>query len=600
MRERLAKRRSLPRVALSVAGACAVLVGCSDGARDVPPGAVTIDAATAGNDDGSPPPVGTGLPMMRQRGRDWTADGEVVRLRGVNLGNWLQMEFWMMGGAITSDAGTIGDQCTLEAVLDERFGYAERERLLDAFRDSWMTDRDWDRIAALGFNLVRLPFPHHLLENEHEPFTLRPDAWEYLDRAIAEASDRGIYTILDLHGAPGSQGWEHHSGCAGRNWYWDGGDGRPSDHYQARAAWLWEQIAERYAGNGSVAAYGLLNEPWGTDGVTLSNNLTSLYHAVRAVDPDHVIILHGHNATGIEHLDIPGNDVAYEMHFYPGIFGWRNDDDPTQVHIDWLFCHAGTGPGTCDWDAQIDARQIPFLIGEFQPWTELGPDAGDITRKTYDVYNGLGWAATGWSYKTTSLAGEDGTGDNGWPWGVVTNTAGYASIDVSTASAEDIEAWFRQFASQPIATHDGVQQWMTYQPTAGGDRIEAEHFIQHAGADIEVTADPQGGHFNAAYLDDGDWMVYEVTVPASGAYRLQYRVASPGGGLVGASIRDGAALGETTILATGDWQTWQDLDGPTVHLDAGVARIRLDVVRGGWNLNYWRLVAASDRARAPR
>ncbi|MGD8174923.1 cellulase family glycosylhydrolase [Marinimicrobium sp. ARAG 43.8] len=531
------------------------------------------------------------LPMIRQQGKDWVVNGEPIRLRGLNLGNWLQLEFWMMGQAMSTSQGPINDQCTLEAALDSRFGYAERERLMDIFRDSWMTDRDWDRIADLGFNAVRLPFPHNLIEDENNPYTLRPDAWEYLDRAIAEAAERGIYTILDLHGAAGSQGWEHHSGCEGRNWYWDGGNGQPASHYQDRTAWLWDMIASRYAGNSNVAAYGLLNEPWGTDGQTLANNLTSLYHTVRAKDPEHIIIMHGHNATGIDFFNPPGNDVAYEMHFYPGIFGWRDNDDPTQVHLDWLFCNSDSGGGTCDWDATINGRQVPFLIGEFQPWTELDANGGEITRKTYDIYNGLGWAATAWSYKTASPTAHNGDPNNGWPWGLITNTSGFNPINIDTASLPQIEAWFGQFATQSLSTHGDIAYWMDYQPTAGSGTIEGEHFRWHSGAAMEVTTDPQGGDFNAAYLDTGDWMVYRVNVPQAGNYRFEYRIASPNGGQVSASIHNGTPFSSTHIPATGGWQNWQTVSGPTVYLNSGEQDLSLYVSGGGWNLNFWRLVA---------
>src|SRR6266571_5352319 len=68
------------------------------------------------------PPVA----LLHAAGTKWArVDGSQVNLKGVNLGNWLINEFWMMG---QGSAG-IGDECKLEAALDARFGYAERERL---------------------------------------------------------------------------------------------------------------------------------------------------------------------------------------------------------------------------------------------------------------------------------------------------------------------------------------------------------------------------------------------------------------------------------------------------------------------------------------
>jgi len=124
------------------------------------------------------------LPMLHTEGTRWlAADGSAPALRGVNLGNYLIQEFWMMG---QGSAG-IDDQCKLEAVLDRRFGYAERERLYALYRDNWITARDWDMLPRLKLNLVRLPFIYSVLEDEQHPRQLRADAWHYLDQAIDEA-----------------------------------------------------------------------------------------------------------------------------------------------------------------------------------------------------------------------------------------------------------------------------------------------------------------------------------------------------------------------------------------------------------------------------
>jgi aryl-phospho-beta-D-glucosidase BglC (GH1 family) len=209
-------------------------------------------------------------------------DGQQVDLRGLNLGNWLQLEFWMMGSHMRDGGAAIQDQCGLEGLLSERFGHQEKERLMTVYRDSWMTERDWDLVAALNINLVRIPFMFNLIEDETSPMNVRQDAWVHLDWAIQQAEARGIYVILDLHGAVGSQGWEQHSGCADRNELWG------SEEYRARTLWLWEQIADRYKDRSAILGHGLLNEPWGTDAETLAAYSYELYDAVRARDPNHV------------------------------------------------------------------------------------------------------------------------------------------------------------------------------------------------------------------------------------------------------------------------------------------------------------------------
>lgn len=401
--------------------------------------------ATAGKPTAQP------LPAIHTQGTQWlTANGQPVALKGVNLGNWLLPEFWMMG---YGDNAPVNDQCTLEAVLEQRFGFAERERLIKVFRDHWITERDWDLLAQFGFNVVRLPFMWSLIEDEKNPRHLRADAWHYLDGAIAQAEQRGMYVILDLHGAVGSQGSEHHSGCAHKNLYWT------TPAYQERTAWLWQQIAQRYKNRSSVAAYGLLNEPWGSSAEQLAVEAKKLYVAIRKVDPQRVIILPDH-PKGIEPYGKPSeqgmHNVAFETHPYPGFFGWGKPS--AEVHRNWLHCVPG-GRTVCDWQARMKDLNTPLFIGEFQPWADLEPElAGQVTRATYDRYAELGWAATAWAYKKLSRNG----GDAPVNWGLVTNAKGVPvpELDFRVATLGEIENFFKSFGTLAYQVHQPVLRWM--------------------------------------------------------------------------------------------------------------------------------------------
>jgi glucan 1,3-beta-glucosidase len=397
-------------------------------------------------------PITTASQMVSAQGAKWvTADGRQITLKGVNLGNWLLNEFWMMG----QGSNGIDDECKLEAVLDKRFGYAERDRLMTLFRDNWIQERDWDMLARFGLNVVRLPFIHTVVEDEKNPGHLRADAWRYLDEAIAQAEKRGIYVIFDLHGAAGSQGWEQHSGCAGKNLYWS------TPEFQERTTWLWQQVATRYKDRPSVAGYSLLNEPWGTSAPNLAAVVGKLYTAVRAVDPNHVIILPGHNS-GIDAYGKPSTkgmtNVAFEMHFYPGLFGWGQIG--AGVHRDWLRCNAAGTSGVCEWNTRITGLDTPFLVGEMQPWASMGAElGGQVTRASFDKYAQLGWAATAWSYKYVSNNGGQGNGT----WGLVTNASGerVPALDFNTASLAEIENLFRLYGNVKYEPQQQVLDWMT-------------------------------------------------------------------------------------------------------------------------------------------
>jgi len=398
-------------------------------------------------------PIVDASQMVRAHGPRWvTVDGKSIVLKGANLGNWLINEFWMMG----QGKHDIDDQCKLEAALDRRFGYSERERLMKLFRDNWMTSKDWDMLASFGVNLVRVPFIHTVVEDEKQPGTLRSDAWHYLDQAISEAEKRGIYVILDLHGAAGSQGWEHHSGCASRNQYWSVPDN------QKRTVWLWQQVASRYKDRPSIAGYSLLNEPWGTDSANMAAVVATLYQAVREKDPHHVIILPGHVKDDIKAYGDPKQrgiqNVAFEMHPYPGHFGWKTAG--RDVHREWLGCEADGKSGVCDWDRRIRELDTPFYLGEIQPWASMGLElGGQVARASFDTYARYGWAATAWSYKFVSNKGGHGDGT----WGMVTNAAGseVPALDFNSASLAQIEALFKGFGTLRYEPHGPLLRWMT-------------------------------------------------------------------------------------------------------------------------------------------
>jgi endoglucanase len=531
------------------------------------------------------------LPMVHQSGKYWVdPSGNRVNLRGVNVGNWLAMEFWMLDGAISNSNGGVNDQCTLESSLTARFGETEKERLMTVYRDNWIKARDFDLIAGMGMNVVRVPFLSNLVENNAAPYTLRADAWKYLDFAVNEAEKRGMYVILDLHGAVGGQAAasEQHDGCVGAAELWT------NPTYRDRTKWLWDMIASRYRGRSAVVAYDLLNEPWGTDATTLATYSYELFNTVRAKDPEHIILLPGHNS-GIDAYGNPNSrgltNVALWMHFYPGLWSWNEVSGAqaqANMYANWLHCGTGDSREVCNWNTKLSAINTPFLVGEFQPWTLLGDYGGQMTRKAYDIFNMLGWAGTNWAYKNTTKAGSNGA-TSSWGWGMVTNSSNggtYGAINVSTATSSAIEAYFRAFGSQALVRNESIAYWMNWKPTVGS-RIEAEMFNNHSGVRMETTTDTGGG-FNAGNIETNDWMSYPINVPTAGAYTVQFRVASPntGGQLV--LSRNGADVGVVTVPNTGGWQTWQTVSA-TVQLQAGQQDLAIYARVGGWNVNWWQL-----------
>jgi endoglucanase len=138
--------------------------------------------------------------------RDNHGQGDVIYLRGVNLGGWLLFEGWMTP---ILDAGKeVEDDWSVREVLAARaragqLGADTPDSLIASYEDAWITEADLDNIAALGFNVIRLPFWYRNLQEEDR--TWRPDRFEKIDWLVTNAWKRHIYVILDFHGLPGGQ-----------------------------------------------------------------------------------------------------------------------------------------------------------------------------------------------------------------------------------------------------------------------------------------------------------------------------------------------------------------------------------------------------------
>lgn len=127
--------------------------------------------------------------------------------------------------------------------------------------------------------------------------------------------------------------------------------------------------------------------------------------------------------------------------------------------------------------------------------------------------------------------------------------------------------------------------------TTGGFNtlIQAENYFANNGVQTEATTDTGGGQ-NVGWIDTNDWVAYSnITIPTSGTYTIEYRVASPSGGRLSADLNGGGILlGELTIPSTGGWQNWTTIT-QTVNINAGTYNFGVFAKVGGWNLNWIRI-----------
>lgn len=371
--------------------------------------------------------------------KNQSGQGDVVNLRGTNAGGYLLQEFWMTP---TADSTNVHAESDIYRTLTERFGEEKMMELVNLYQDHYFTENDFANCAVAGMNCIRLPFWYRNLVDEngefygYDPSAEDPygRAFQRLDWFVEKAGCYGMYVILDMHGAPGSQNGSDHSGV-------DGGDnklgasafffGKEASDNQELYYHIWEVIAQRYAGNPVVAGYDLLNEPFCTyrydsrltrDEQKMHQVLWDIYdkayQTIRAVDPDHVIIMEAvwDPSDLPDPQDYQWENIMYEYHNY------LYDD----------YDNAG-GQQIANMQKKLDLidradYNVPSYMGEFSYFNNL--DAWDEGLELL-TSAGINW--TTWTYKTVSEYGN---------WGLYNHPVTTKEINVESADYEDITtAW---------------------------------------------------------------------------------------------------------------------------------------------------------------
>lgn len=290
---------------------------------------------------------------IHAEGRLLMIDNEPILLRGVNAGGWLLTEDWFTPTSCYERLDTENGQYEWERALVAQHGEEKTRALLDTYHSAWWQEQDFASIAAIGFNTIRLPFGWKDLALEDG--TLREDAFALLDWFVDQCARHGLYVVLDMHGAFGSQNGRHHSGDTTQS------DLFGNEANEQRTVALWSAIAAHYATNKWVAGYDLLNEPEGTPGGTTQavqwRFYDRLYQAIRQVDSHHLIIME--SCWDVYNMPNPHNygweNVAYEYHYY----NWNNGND-LDATMDYLESKAM-------YEALLNETtyQVPVYIGEF-------------------------------------------------------------------------------------------------------------------------------------------------------------------------------------------------------------------------------------------
>lgn len=335
-------------------------------------------------------------------------------------------QYWSVGNISLC----MSDEFSVRNNLIRRFGETNANNLIAVFQNNWITSQDIQNIANMNMNFVRVPV--YWMDFALSDGTIRTDSnsgFAKLDWLLNECSQRGIYVLIDFHGAPGgANGWAS-SGQAGTI---------PTELFIGDATtvnWnrqvtlnIWAAIATRYKDNPCVAAYGLLNEP--VLSFSADPNLdgtkywfyNEIYNTVRAIDTNHIVIFEEFNDWSIaENRPERQNWTNYMFEKHP--YDMAN---PTS----WDSQKALANSTVSTLSGIQNSWNIPLLVGEFCLYY-----FSDIWDDFLSDLNAAHISWTNWTYKARGTIFESGGGN----WGYY-NTYSGSEPDIMHDSYDQIAA----------------------------------------------------------------------------------------------------------------------------------------------------------------
>ncbi len=521
-------------------------------------------------------------------------DGRPIQLRGINLGGWLVPEGYML------QVPGYGSPTVIRNRIVELIGEEDTNEFFELYRANYVTEEDIRQIAGWGFNSVRVPFHYGLLYDPAKQEFLE-SGFGLLARVTGWCRTHGLYVILDMHCAPGGQNKDNISdsdGVVARLW--------TETANQDLTVKIWTEIARRFAHEECVLGYDLLNEPVlpsGYTNVALRDLYIRLTTEIRKLDPHHLIFIEGSwYATDFAQLTPPFDPrLVYSFHKY-----WNGTSATTIQNFLALreTYHAPLwlgefGENSNQWGYEVVKTVEDNDIGWcWWPHKKLETITSPLSASTsagyqtiVDYWNGKAPKPPADQARTAlfQLAADLAIGKcrllpdvlRGLmdpSFGQVAEPYGEAKTIPGTINAADFDT-----GAEGVAYHDTVSKRVTYENWTPWNQ---GWVYRNDGVDIEKSSDPSGFGYNVGWIEDGEWLRYSVDISTAGTYAVDIRVASSAGGGVLRLSLDGAPLAaDLNVPNTGGWQQWQPVSVEGLSLSAGRHALKVEVVKGGFNLN---------------
>ena len=535
--------------------------------------------------------------------------GDTVIIRAMGLGGWMLQEGYML-----QTGGFASAQFQIRNKIEELIGKEDTDLFYQKWLENHMQKTDVDSLASWGFNAVRLPMHYNLftLPIEDEPIagqhTWLNKGFELTDSLVSWCKENNMYVLLDLHAAPGGQGYE--SGIS------DYDPTKPSlwesKANRDKTVALWKRIADHYKDEPAIMGYDLINETnWNmNNGAPLRQLFMEITDSIRQVDNKHIIMIEGNwFANDFTGLTPPWDDnLVYGPHKY-----WSKNENED---IQWVLTIR-------------DNYNVPIFFGE------SGENSNTWFKEAISLFenNGMGWAW--WPLKKVEsiscplsivktpeyqqlLDYWNGNGPQpsaAFAKATLMELAENLKTENCIYQKDVIDAMFRQVSESgtiPYNTQNipgivyasdfslGANQEAYFDTDVADYHLNTGSYTpwnsgwayRNDGVDIEFIDD----NFNSNGVAVGwialdEWMKYDIKVEEDALYDVNVRIASNSSGGKFYFGSKGARISKDKILpSTGGWYNWKNYTLSDVVLTTQDKSIEFHVSSEGFNLSSFEFV----------
>jgi endoglucanase len=286
--------------------------------------------------------------------------------------------------------------------------------LLEKFTDEnrRFNEEDFEWIAELGFNFVRLPMNYRLWIEGNDWMRLREETFGEIDEAVRFGEKYKIHVCLNFHRAPGYSV----ALPPERKSIWN------DDEALRVCALHWATFAERYHGiPNRLLSFNLLNEPGRIAPHTHRRVVSHLVEAIRRHDSHRLIICDGREWGNMAPTELVGLGTAaatrgyqplrishYRAAWIDGATQWPEPRWPLRVG-DTLWNKETLRERQVEPWQKLEAAGVGVMVGEFGAFNQT---AHKVVLEWMRDYLDL-WQEAGWGFAMWDFRGPFGIIDNG-------------------------------------------------------------------------------------------------------------------------------------------------------------------------------------------